>query len=185
MDARRVAPAEEARQLAGAFGSRLGLVEVAVAQRDRRPDLLGGEGAKRQPRAVCELEELGEVASRRLEVTQRDPRDHPPTDRIVLDLDVAQLVAQGRRLGEHFEDLLERGCAASRVRPREEDRESPPVAEPARHLDGVRETIAARAVVTAVREHAGQGREQHRSGASILHSPRAALASSSSSNAPR
>ena len=77
-----------------------------------------------------------------------------------MDLEVAQLVAQGPRLGEHFDDVLERARAARRVRPREEGRESTLVAEPARHLDRVRADDLGARLVAAVGDYAGKGRQQ-------------------------
>ena len=77
-----------------------------------------------------------------------------------MDLDVAQLVAQVARRGEHLQDLVQRAGTASRVRPREKDRETTPVAEPTRHLDGVRVDDRGPLVITAVGEHPGKGREQ-------------------------
>ena len=160
VDARGLAPPEEALPLAGALGSRFGLVEVALGQGDRRPDVLAREAQERLPRAACDPEEVGDVASRRLELTQGDQHDHPPAHRRLLDLDVAQLVAQVPRRGEHLQDLVQRAGTASRVRPREKDRETTPVAEPTRHLDGVRVDDRGPLVITAVGEHPGKGREQ-------------------------
>src|SRR5215204_1287418 len=110
--------------------------------------------------ALWELEELGEVAPGRLKLTEREPYDHPPTSCLGLDIAVAQFVPQAQRLGEHFEDLLERARAATRVGACEQGRQHSLVAEPARHLDRIRADDRGAGLVPTIGEYAGKARQQ-------------------------
>ena len=135
VDARRVAPAEQAAPLPGSLGGGLRLAQAPVAQRDRGRILLGHmerEGLAHPPGHV---EQRRELDPRGAEVADRDERRDTPLERLGADLDVAQLLGDVAPLRQHVEDVAKRRRTAQPVGAAEHEREPLPVADPAGHGD--------------------------------------------------
>ena len=179
-------PLKEARQLAGAFGSRFGLLEMAFAQGDRRPDLLG-----------CERTRTAASRGLRSRGTRRGraapPRAHParsrwPTRQPTASDWISRSPSSSPRARASVSiSTMSSSVLVPRVVYARARRIAEPtlVAEPTRHLDRVRaDDRGARRGRRGRR--ATRARAESRGIRSVDSSPpRAALASSSSSSAAR
>ncbi len=155
-----VAAGEHAAHLLGASCHRLGRLEAPVGERDRGPVVLGHVQVERL------LGELGHAPQHRhLSAGGRDVADlyerrHPPRHRFGLELGVQQLFAERPCLGEHLEDVRDRGRPARPVGAHEHRRQADPVVERAGELERVRADDRASLLLPAHVERAGESAEQ-------------------------
>ena len=158
--ARRVAPRHEAAPLVGALRVRLGRLEAPVAQRERRGVVLGDVEHERLGGPLGHLAQRRDRAAGGRKVAERHERRHPPGHRLRADLGVAELLAERHGLGQHREDLLDRGRAVRPVRAHEHGGEAGAVVDVPRHGDRAAPRDAAAVTVALQVQRAGEAREQ-------------------------
>ncbi len=98
VDARRVAAGEQPAPLVRALGHRLGVVQPALAERDRRAAVLGDVEVERLRGELGGRAHGGDLAARGLEVAEREEGRHAPAHRLGPEVDVAELVGEVARL---------------------------------------------------------------------------------------
>ena len=105
VDAGRVTAGQQPAPLVRALRERVGLVEPSLAERDRRPAVLGDVQVEGLRGALGGRVHRGHLLARGLEVEHDQQRRHAPQHRLGLEVDVAELGGEVARLGQQLQHL--------------------------------------------------------------------------------